>query len=222
MFTGIIQEIGSIHDVRPIGSGVQLMVRAPEITAELKVGDSISINGVCQTVIQKEMEFFSVTAVEETLRKTTLGNMVRTARVNLELAMRLDDRIGGHLVSGHVDCVGEIQSIEQRGVSWFFQVLIPQQFHRYVIPIGSIALDGVSLTVASVTRGFVGVSLVPHTMENTIFATYKAKSQINIEFDMMGKYVEKLLGTTAIGGDPISNDLNEEVGVRSLKDRLDS
>ena len=193
MFTGIIQEVGNVHSIQPIGGGVQLTVQSSQLASELQVNDSISINGVCQTVVQREGNLFTVVAVEETLIKTTLGRLRPQSRTNLELPMKLTDRLGGHLVSGHVDCVGQIESIEQRETSWLFRILMPVQFERYVIPVGSIAIDGVSLTVASVEGPIVVVSIIPHTMENTIFASYKPNSHVNLEFDMVGKYIEKLI-----------------------------
>ena len=208
MFTGIIQEVGSVHSIQPIGGGVQLTIQASQVASELRVNDSISINGVCQTVVRREGELFTVVAVEETLLKTTLGSLKPLARVNLELAMKLSDRLGGHLVSGHVDCVGQIESIEQRETSWLFRILIPVGFERYVIPVGSIAIDGVSLTVASVEGPIVVVSIIPHTMENTIFASYKPNSHVNLEFDMIGKYIEKLAAVKndVAGRNSVSNE----------------
>lgn len=193
MFTGIIQDVGTVHHIQSVGGAVQIAVQALRVSTELNVDDSISINGVCQTVVQKEGELFTVVAVEETLLKTTLGSVMPQGRVNLELAMKLGDRLGGHLVSGHVDGVGQIESIEHRETSWLFRIMIPAQFERYVIPVGSIAIDGVSLTVASIERNIVVVSIIPHTMENTIFASYRANMPVNLEFDMIGKYIEKLV-----------------------------
>jgi len=193
MFTGIIEEIGTVYGTLSIGGGVRLTVEAPRAAAELRVGDSVAINGVCQTVVEKGIQRFTVVAVEETLIKTTMGSMKVSSRVNLELPLRLGDRLGGHIVSGHVDCVGEIESVAVRDNSWIFRICIPSRFERYVIPVGSIAIDGVSLTVASIETSFVTVSIIPHTMENTIFSLYAPKTRVNLEFDMIGKYVENLL-----------------------------
>jgi riboflavin synthase len=178
------------------------------VASELRVDDSVSINGVCQTVVRREEDLFTVVAVEETLLKTTIGSLRALSRVNLELAMKLGDRLGGHLVSGHVDCVGQVESIEQREASWLFRILIPAQFNRYVISVGSIAIDGVSLTVASVEGNTVAVSIIPHTMENTIFASYKPNSHVNLEFDMIGKYIERFVGVKndESGKDSISTE----------------
>ena len=193
MFTGIIEEIGTVCETLSIGGGVRLTVEAPKIAAELRVSDSVAINGVCQTVVEKETRRFTVVAVEETLMKTTIGSMKVSSRVNLELPLRLGDRLGGHIVSGHVDCVGEIESVAMRDTSWIIRICIPSQFERYVIPVGSIAIDGVSLTVASIETSLVTVSIIPHTMEKTIFSLYTTKTRVNLEFDMIGKYIENLL-----------------------------
>jgi len=207
MFTGIIEEIGTVSEALVIGGGVRLTVEAPKTAAELRVSDSVAINGVCQTVVEKGTKRFTVLAVEETLLKTTIGSLTVSSRVNLELPLRLGDRLGGHIVSGHVDCVGEIESVTMRDTSWIARISIPNQFERYVIPVGSIAIDGVSLTIASMERSVVTVSIIPHTMENTIFSSYAPKTRVNLEFDMIGKYIESLMN--ASGGrmtTPISTD----------------
>jgi riboflavin synthase len=207
MFTGIIQEIGKVTNLHQRGGGISFAVAAPRSSKELKVNDSVAINGVCQTVVAKEGTSFSVVAVEETLAKTTLRELRAQASVNIELPLQLGDRLGGHLVSGHVDTVGVIESIERRETSWFFGISIPSQFRRYVIPVGSIAVDGVSLTIASVEGSMVGVSIIPHTMENTIFTSYSPKSKVNLEFDMIGKYIEQMVITSnPAGSDSISRD----------------
>ena len=207
MFTGIIQEIGKVVHTHTVGGGISLVVDALRSSKELKVNDSVSINGVCQTVVAREGTTFKVIAVEETLAKTTLRELRAQSPVNIELPMQLGERLGGHLVSGHVDAFGAIDSIERRETSWFFGISFPPEFRRYVIPVGSIAVDGVSLTVASVEGSMVGVSIIPHTMENTIFATYSLKSKVNLEFDLIGKYVQQLvLSSTTKGSDSISRD----------------
>jgi riboflavin synthase len=193
MFTGIIKEIGSIASIQKKGGGITMTINAPKCAAELSVDDSVSVNGVCQTVIAKKEKAFNVEAVEETLRKTTLGSFNKGTPVNLELPLRLNDRLGGHLILGHVDTIGTIESIKKRESSWWISVRIPKEFTRYVIPVGSIAIDGVSLTLAEVGETLITVSIIPHTMENTIFHTYKKETKVNLEFDLIGKYIERLL-----------------------------
>lgn len=189
MFTGIITEIGKIESINRVGNGLQLKVKGQQSTAGLNVNDSVSINGVCQTVVAKSKNWFEVVAVEETLKKTTFSNLKTGEAVNLELAMKLNERLGGHIVQGHVDCVGKVKSITKRTASWMFTVQIPKNFVKNVIPVGSIAIDGVSLTVAELENNFVTVSVIPHTMENTIFKNRKVNDGVNLEFDVLGKYV---------------------------------
>jgi len=192
MFTGIIQEIGTVTSAKNVGGGIQLSVKAPECARELKVDDSVSVNGVCQTVIQKRGSVFTVEAVEETLSKTTLRSFTVSSKVNLELPIRLNDRLGGHLVQGHVDCVGTIGTVEKKPSSWLITVHFPEEFDRYVIPVGSIAIDGISLTVAATTPGRVTVSIIPHTLEKTTLGGAQVGGKVNLEFDLVGKYLEKM------------------------------
>lgn len=193
MFTGIIQEVGRVARTRTVGGGVHITIAASHALEEPKVNDSVSVNGVCQTVIERNEATFTVEAVEETLRKTTLGELKRSSRVNLELPMRLDDRLGGHLVQGHIDGVGVVKSVKELESSWLIAIAIPKEFMRYVIPVGSIAVDGVSLTIASVNKEEVVVSIIPHTMEQTTFRKLRKGSRVNLEFDLIGKYIERLL-----------------------------
>jgi riboflavin synthase len=193
MFTGIVQEVGKIIHSTKTGGGVALSVLAPQSAVELAVNDSVAINGCCQTVIEKRAGMFTVEAVEETLRKTTLGKLSPGMNVNLELAMKLSDRLGGHLVLGHVDGVGQVESIEPMDSSWLFTVRLPQEFLRYVIPVGSIAVDGVSLTVARLKENHVTLSIIPHTFEKTIFRDLNPGADVNIECDLIGKYIERLM-----------------------------
>jgi len=199
MFTGIIQEVGRVSSVKKVGGGVQLSVSGPHSAGELSIDDSVAINGVCQTVIAKSGSEFTVEAVEETLKKTTLGQLASHAEVNLELAMKLNDRLGGHLVLGHVDGIGVVKSVERKESSWLFTIEIPQQFQQYVIPVGSIAIDGVSLTIARLEGKLVTVSIIPHTLENTTFKSLIAGSTVNLEFDLIGKYIERLVSVNSSG-----------------------
>ena len=193
MFTGIIQELGTVEARTPIGAGVRLRVRAPGSARELAVGGSIAVNGTCLTVVAREGSSFELEAVEETLRKTALGLCAAGDRLNLELPMRIDGRLDGHLVTGHVDAVGEIIDIEILETSRLFTLRVPPEFGRYCVPTGSIAVDGVSLTIARLAGERVGVSIIPHTLEHTLFQQYKLFDQVNLEFDLVGKYVERML-----------------------------
>ncbi len=197
MFTGIIQEVGTIQSVQRQGGGIRFRVAAPKYAPELKVNDSVSINGACHTAVWKSNEAFDVESVEETLKKTTLGSLQTGSRVNLELPMRLNERLGGHLVLGHVDTVGRISEIEQRGNSTMYSIEIPHEFSKYIIPVGSLAIDGVSLTIAEIQENVVRVSIIPHTLENTIFPSYNVGTKLNLEFDLIGKYIERMMGESS-------------------------
>lgn len=159
---------------------------------DLKIDDSISINGACQTVISRTATTFSVDSIDETLRKTTLGQLTRNSRVNLERAVRADSRLGGHMVQGHVDCTGRIRTINDIQGSRQVWVEFPPEYSKYVVPIGSICLDGISLTVARTEKNAVMVALIPHTLAVTTLADRKTGDTLNIEFDIIGKYVERM------------------------------
>lgn len=192
MFTGIVEAIGTINQVSPRGRGLQITICTPSLTSELTVNDSIAVNGVCQTVITVEGPLFTVEAVEETLKKTTFSQLAPAQKVNLEMPMRLGDRLGGHLVLGHVDCTGVIAGIETRTNSHMVTISFPSQFRKYLIPTGSITVDGVSLTVAELEPDLFRVSIIPHTMVNTIFQFCHSGDNVNLEFDVIGKHIEQL------------------------------
>jgi riboflavin synthase len=209
MFTGIIGGMGKVTTARAERGGVRLTVDAPATAHELHVDDSVSINGVCQTVTACDAGCFTVTAVEETLQKTTLGSLRAGDSVNLELAVRLNDRLGGHLVQGHVDCVGTINEVDVLGTSWRLGIDFPPSLARYVVPIGSIAVDGISLTVADVTAYRFHVAIIPHTLEKTTLSAARRGLPVNLEFDILGKYIERLIlgGKTAGKEGEITPDL---------------
>lgn len=195
MFTGIIEEVGIVKSIKQKSGGLIIEILAPKSVDELSIGDSVAINGVCQTVISKTKESFFVEAVEETLKKTNFKTFKNLARVNIELPLRLNERIGGHMVLGHVDATGKIEKIQKKKNSWIYSISYPKNFSKYIIPEGSIAVDGVSLTIASFDQNEIIISIIPHTMKNTIFSDYKVGSNINLEFDVIGKYIERLTGT---------------------------
>lgn len=193
MFTGLIEEVGTIEKVEFIGNGRRLTVSASKTISDLKVNDSIAINGCCQTVIERSGQTFSCISIEETLSKTTLGDLVTGSRVNLERPLLPDTRIGGHFVMGHVDTVGTVVSRTDLSTSWMFDIRFPESFRPYIIKIGSIAVDGTSLTVANLEGNVFTVAIIPHTMDMTIFPSYQAGSRVNLEFDLLGKYIENIL-----------------------------
>lgn len=188
MFTGIIEQIGRVSRIAPQGGGLRLQVTSP-FSQELRVDESVSVSGACQTVVACNAESFEVVAIEETLAKTNLGGLQEGSRVNLERAMKLGDRLDGHLVQGHVDATAPIIGVEKLETSWLFTLRIDPKFASYVIPVGSICLDGISLTVARLSGGELTVAIIPHTWEKTTVSEWRVGGRVNVEFDMVGKYV---------------------------------
>jgi riboflavin synthase len=193
MFTGIIEETGIVTLVSPRGDGIDFAITAALVTRDLGIDNSIAVNGTCLTVTQKYKGRFLVHAVHETLTKTNLGALRTDMRVNLERAVSLQQRLGGHLVQGHVDCIGTVKKIEQLETSWLITIAFPKRYRKYLIPVGSIAVDGVSLTVARCAPSTFTVAIIPFTMDNTIFGSYAVGTQVNLEFDLVGKYIENLM-----------------------------
>ncbi|WP_338835810.1 riboflavin synthase [Neomoorella thermoacetica] len=193
MFTGLIEEIGSIRRIVTVPQGARLTISAREVLAGTRRGDSIAVNGACLTVVDVEPEALVAEVMAETLRVTTLGSLRAGDRVNLERALRLGERLGGHLVSGHIDGVGEIKSRRQVGIAWELTLAVPVGLERYIAPKGSLALDGTSLTVITVTGNQVTVGLIPHTARNTILGDKGPGDRVNIEVDLLARYLERLL-----------------------------
>jgi len=194
MFTGIIESIGTIARIERRGGDVRLHVDAGSLGLDdVKLGDSISVSGVCLTAVEIDGAVFTVDVSTETLARTTLGALRDGDPVNLEKAMRLSDRLGGHLVAGHIDGVGRVVSIESdaRSQRWLFE--LPAALARYLAPKGSICIDGVSLTVNEVDGARFGVNLIPHTIDVTTFKARRTGDAVNIEVDLLARYVEQLL-----------------------------
>jgi len=192
MFTGIIKEVGEIVEIAPYGGGRKLTVRA-SFSSELVPDESVAINGACQTVVANDASTFQVVAIEETLRKTNFGDLEAGMPVNLERAMHANARLDGHFVQGHVDATGTVRSVEQEETNWLIQVEFPESFSPYLIPVGSVTLDGISLTVARLEGNRLTVAIIPHTWEHTNISTWKPGTKVNLEFDMIGKYVVRWL-----------------------------
>lgn len=188
MFTGIIKEVGTIEEITPYGGGRKITVRA-SFSAELEPDESVAINGACQTVIAKDATTFQVIAIEETLRKTNFGALETGMPVNLERAMQANARLDGHFVQGHVDATGTVVSVAREETNWLIQVEFPESFSPYLIPVGSVTLDGISLTVARLESNTLTVAIIPHTWEHTNISTWHPGTSVNLEFDMIGKYV---------------------------------
>ena len=193
MFTGIIEEIGTIQRISSIPGGKKLTIGCEKILSDLKVDNSVSVNGVCLTSIKVDKNSFDCEAVGETLNKTTVSTFLVGSKVNLERAVRLNDRLGGHLVQGHVNGIGEITKIVKLGDNYLLELKIPADLKKYVVDEGSIAVDGISLTVAKIINEEVQISVIPHTWENTNLSLRNTGNKVNIETDILAKYVEKIL-----------------------------
>jgi riboflavin synthase len=193
MFTGIVEELGEIIEIEPEGDSARLTVRGPLVAQDAVPGASIAINGVCLTVTDVKDDAFTADVVEETLRRSGLGTLRPGSRVNLERPVRPVDRLGGHLVQGHVDGVGAIVSREP-GERWeVVTISLPAELSRYVVEKGSIAVDGTSLTVVDAGRDRFTVALIPTTLARTVLGSKQPGDPVNIEVDVMAKYVERLL-----------------------------
>jgi|SRR5579872_265990 len=194
MFTGLIQETGKIVSLHPHAGKTRIAIQAEELPSELQLGDSVAVSGVCLTAVEIATDRFSADLAEETLRRTSLGNLSAGACVNLELPAQAQDRLGGHVVQGHVDGVGRLLSLEKIPAreDWRLVLEIPPEIARYVVPQGSIAVEGISLTVARIASTTVEIAIIPHTYEQTNLHALKAGAPLNIEADVLAKHAEKL------------------------------
>jgi riboflavin synthase len=199
MFTGIIEELGRIAGIKKGARSAVLRVDSTVVVSDVKLGDSISVNGVCLTVVDFTKTFFSAEVMAETLRRSNLGGLKTGGKVNLERALRPTDRLGGHFVSGHIDGVGAIKSIVKEDIADVFTISAPASVLKYVIEKGSIAIDGISLTVVDLTEDAFRVSLIPHTSANTTLGFKKAGDTVNLESDLIAKYIERLLKKDSSG-----------------------
>src|SRR6185312_13206501 len=193
MFTGIVEEMGAVTSLEQTLGGVRLTILASTVLADLKLGDSVSINGACLTVVAQNERSFAVEASPETLSVTTLGRLTGGVPVNLERAMKLNERLGGHLVAGHVDGVGTIRSRRQEGNAIILLIEAPDEVLRYCIHKGSVTVDGISLTINDVTDHAFSVAVIPHTAAVTTLGLKQVDDQVNLESDLIGKFVERLL-----------------------------
>jgi len=200
MFTGLVEDTGTVTALSPRGDGVVLTIRTAIPMAEVDVGASIAVNGVCLTAESFTAETFTATAGKETLRLTTTRDLRIGSRVHLERALRVGDRLGGHLVQGHVDGMGTVVSVERQAESWVLWVELPADLSRYVAAKGSVCIDGVSLTVNEVSGHRFRVNIVPHTSDVTAITGHAPGERVNIEVDILAKYVERLLGAQSDSG----------------------
>jgi riboflavin synthase len=200
VFSGIVEEVGRVVEAREDGGHRRLTVACREVLADAAIGSSIAVDGCCLTVVALDDGTFTVDIMGETISRTTLGDLETGDRVNLERPLRVDGRLGGHVVQGHVDAVGEIVSVEDAPGSLLAEVAVARSFARYIVEKGSIAVGGVSLTVIDVRdegeRSFFRVGIIPHTVSATTFGTLQPGERVNLEADVLAKYVERLVQRT--------------------------
>lgn len=208
MFTGIIEEIGTVMQVRQGPHSSVLTIRGGVIFSDLKQGDSVAVNGVCLTVTQLGSECFSADIMHETLNRSSLGHTRPGSRVNLERAMAANGRFGGHIVSGHIDGTGEILKIERDDNAIWYTVKTGLELIKFIVEKGSVAIDGISLTVATVSKDRFQVSIIPHTAGATILGEKRPGDRVNLENDIIGKYIERLLYPPA--NQPVASGLTRE------------
>lgn len=202
MFTGIIESEGKLKKIEAVNGDYRMTIQVGKMSLDdVKIGDSIACNGVCLTAIALESDAYVADVSAETLNVTTLGKLQLGSPVNLEKALRLQDRLGGHLVSGHVDGVGEVVAIEQDARSWRYQLRAPKKLSRYIAAKGSICINGISLTVNHVDGDLFDVNIVPHTRQETTIRTFEVGTQVNLEVDLLARYIERMLTQDADGSE---------------------
>lgn len=208
MFTGIIEAVGTIESITPRGGDVELVIGTAELDmSDVELGDSIAVNGVCLTAVHKTETSFRADVSNETLDKSTLSHAKVGTTVNLEKALQLGDRLGGHLVSGHVDGIGEVTSRTQDSRSWRFEISPPKALIKYIAAKGSITINGISLTVNTVTNDRFDVNIVPHTLQCTTMQSLQAGDPVNLEIDVLARYLEQLMKHSDDSPSGISKDL---------------
>jgi riboflavin synthase len=193
MFTGIIEEVGTIEQIKQSGEAIVMTIISKQLLSDVHLGDSIAVNGVCLTVTSFDKERFTVDLMPETVRNTSLRQLTRGSKVNLERAMAAGGRFGGHFVSGHVDGIGKIVKKQRQDNAIYYEINVSEELRKYIILKGSIAIDGTSLTVFGVTDDTFTISIIPHTLSETIIGLKGPEDIVNIECDMIGKYIEQFI-----------------------------
>ena len=194
MFTGLVEECGRVAALNPIGGGIRLRIDAAAVLNDIEMGASIAVNGVCLTVVEFDADGFAVDAVPETMERTSLGTLAPGSTVNLERSVRASDRLGGHIVQGHVDATTTILKIESYDDgSWRYHFVLDEDLARYIVEKGSVTIDGISLTVASLEAGSFSIAVIPHTAEVTTLGSKEVGAIVNVEVDVLAKYVERQL-----------------------------
>ena len=214
MFTGIVEELARIKTIKPTKHGIRFTIAAKTVMDDLKIGDSISVNGVCLTIVDKEQDSFSMDLIEETLNKSNLGELKVEDYVNLERAMKVSDRFGGHIVQGHVETLGVILEKQMKDDEAVISVGLDPQWMRYCIPKGSVTLDGVSLTISAINGNIIEVALIPYTLENTTLGIKEKSETLNVETDIIGKYIDRLL---TFDGEDTEIDTNILKAIRHIQ-----
>jgi riboflavin synthase len=207
MFTGIIEELGRVREVEKRGEDARIVIEARTVTQDSKDGDSIAVNGVCLTALDVRSGSFAADVSKETLFRSTLGKLQAGSPVNLERAVTPETRLGGHIVQGHVDATGTFMSSQNHGDSWTFRFAYPKEIAQYLVFKGSVAVDGISLTIANLTDNYFEIAVIPKTLALTNFSQLEAGDEVNLEADVIAKYVERILGHTSFqrGGVGASN-----------------
>ncbi|MFA8300148.1 MAG: riboflavin synthase [Hyphomicrobiales bacterium] len=218
MFTGIIEEIGIIKEVRKGTKSIQLSIQADKVLSDVKLGDSIATNGICLTVTKFDSSCFSVDVMPESIKRTSLGNIRSGMMVNLERAVRVGDRLGGHIVSGHIDGVGTIEDFKEDDNAIWVTINASSNIMKYIIEKGSIAIDGVSLTVAYADNKKFKVSIIPHTKKETILCSKKIGDLVNLECDITAKYIERFVLWKDHPNDESSENSSQGVSLDMLKE----
>ncbi|NMM64212.1 riboflavin synthase [Clostridium sp. P21] len=193
MFTGIIEEVGRVLNISKGLNSAQINIEAKKVIEDVKLGDSIAVNGICLTVTSFKQNNFTVDVMPETMRRSSLNSLKKGSLVNLERALALGERLGGHIVSGHIDCTGKIVSIKNEDIATWVTVEVPDDTLKYIVLKGSVTIDGISLTVAELKEKSFSVSLIPHTKGETTLYEKSVGEEVNIECDLIGKYVERLI-----------------------------
>jgi riboflavin synthase len=191
MFTGIIETLGVIQEIEKDKDNLHITI-ASSITEELQIDQSVAHNGICLTVVSINKTFYTVTAIGETIKKTTISHWQKGNPINLERAMKLGDRLDGHIVQGHVDQIGTCTTVKETNGSWYYTFKYDESLHNITIEKGSITVNGVSLTVVDSRKNEFSVAIIPYTFEQTTFKTFEANTKVNLEFDVIGKYVSRL------------------------------
>lgn len=193
MFTGLVEEKGTLVEKNKTGEGYRLVFKADIVMEDMRIGSSIAVNGVCLTVVNIDGKKFSVDVIEETLKKSSLGQLNNNAFVNLERPLKAEARLGGHFVLGHVDTTGVVVDVKELSNSHYMTIKFDEKFRKYLIFVGSVAIDGVSMTVAQLEKDNFSIGIIPHTWEETVFSNKKPGDKVNLEFDVLGKYVEQIM-----------------------------